>query len=249
MLPVLKAEREYKQLYWKNVWELEEADIGPEDIGMWRVELLTGGKYAASVANFLLSHRDRNYFRTVNTDLLFEMLNQLAINLAVFDSVTQQLFCKTKKDYQGRETGERAEVLSCDKLTEAFQEHKEDRAFIKRNADYLRLSIYMVEIDAYQIGAMWSDVYAEVPETAEGILEEYVMGENLPQLIYHNLEVIFDAIMGEGGQSEGTLKERREFEKSGGYGKLERLRAALNEKTQKHNYKALNSYLAAIWDE
>ena len=249
LLPVLEAEKEYKQLYWKNVWELEEADIGPEDIGMWREELLTGGEYAAPVANFLLSHRDRNYFRTVNTDLLFEMLNQLAINLAVFDSVTQKLFCKTQKDYQGRETGERAGVQSCDKLTEAFQEHKEDKAFIKRNADYLRLSIYMVEIDAYQIGAMWSDVYAEVPETAEEILEKYVMREDLPQLIYHNLEVILDAIIGEDGEEKGTLRENREFEKSGGYGKLGRLRATLNEKTQKHNYKAINSHLAAIWDE
>jgi hypothetical protein len=140
-------------------------------------------------------------------------------------------------------------VQSCDKLTEAFQEHKEDGVFIKRNVDYLRLSIYMVEIDVYQIRAMWSDVYAEAPETVEGILEKYVMREDLPQLIYHNLEVILDAIIGEDGEEKGTLRENRESEKSGGYGKLGRLRAILNEKTQKHNYKAINSHLAAIWDE
>ena len=70
-----------------------------------------------------------------------------------------------------------------------------------------------------------------------------------PALIYHNLEVIFDAIIEEGGEDKGTLRENREFEKSGGYGELDRLRAALNEKIQKHDYKEINSHLAAIWDE
>lgn len=257
LLPVLQGEKEYEQLYWQNVWELEEAYIVPEDIRMWREELLTGGEYAASIANFVLFHRDRSYFRTLNVELLFEMLNELAEDLAAFDAVTQMMFRKTQKDFQGRETGERAAVLSCDILTETFKKYKEDAEFIKRNTDFLRLSIYMMEIDGYRIGAMWADVYAKVPEAAEGILEGYVMREGLPQLIYHNLEFIFEAIFrehsenGEAEEPEGSkeLRESSGFRKVGEVTKLDRLRAALAEKAQKYDYQAINSHLAAIWNE
>lgn len=185
------------------------------------------------------------------------MLNELAEDLAAFDAVTQMMFRKTQKDFQGRETGERAAVLSCDMLTETFKKCKEDAEFIKRNTDFLRLSIYMMEIDGYRIGAMWADVYAIVPEAAEGILEGYVMQEGLPQLIYHNLELIFEAIFGElseNGEVE-ELEGSKELRESGGFRrvgeitKLDRLRAALAEKVQKYDYQAINSHLAAIWNE
>nr|WP_300807613.1 hypothetical protein [uncultured Acetatifactor sp.] len=260
LLPILQREKEYERLYWQNVWELEETEIVPKDIQIWRKELLVGGKYTASIVSFLLSHRDRSYFRTLNVDLLFDLLNELAENLPAFDMVTKMLFRKTKKDFQGRETGERAAVLSCDSLTEAFRKNKEDDKFIKRNTDFIKLSIYMVEIDIDRIGAMWADVYVKTPEVVEGILEGYVMWEGLPPLIAHNLELIFDAIFGEiketGEKAEleepesgGKIKESAAFRKVEELIKLDRLRSVLVERVQKYNYQAINSRLAAIWTE
>mgnify|MGYP006964301523 CR=1 FL=1 len=260
LLPVLQNEKEYERLYWQNVWELEESEIAPQDIQIWRKELLAGGKYTASIANFLLSHRDRSYFRTLNVDLLFGLLNELAEELSAFDTVTKMMFRKTQKDFQGRETEERAAVLSCETLTDAFEKHKEDEEFIKRNIDFLRLSIYIVEIDIYRIGAMWADVHAKVPEAVEGILEKYVMGDNLPPLIDHHLELIFKAIFGElkeTGENEELeelendeeIKESGAGRKAGKFTKLDSLRDILAQRVQKYNYQTINSRLAALWEE
>lgn len=260
LLPVLQNEKEYERLYWQNVWELEESEIAPQDIQIWRKELLAGGKYTASIANFLLSHRDRSYFRTLNVDLLFGLLNELAEELSAFDTVTKMMFRKTQKDFQGRETEEGAAVLSCETLTDAFEKHKEDEEFITRNIDFLRLSIYMVEIDIYRIGAMWADVYAKVPEVVEGILEKYVMGDSLPPLIDHHLELIFKAIFGElkeTGENEELeelendeeIKESGAVRKAGKFTKLDSLRDILAQRVQKYNYQTINSRLAALWEE
>lgn len=232
ILPVLQKEESYAQLYWKNVWELEEKDITMEDIQIWKGELLSGGAYAASVVNFLLTHRDRNYFTKINIDLLFEMLNQLADNLAAFDLVTRKLFGKTQKDSYGRKTREKETALPCDELTERFKQHNEDIEFIKRNKDFLRLSIYMLEIDIYHIRTMWIDVYLKLPEEVEEILKMYVMKKDLPQLIYHNIQLIFEAI----------------FRKIGRNTRLEKWKEALDEKLQKYDYKTINENLASIWN-
>lgn len=232
ILTILKNEEEYTHIYWANVWELEEADITKADIQMWKEELLSDGVHAASVVNFLLTHTDRSYFKNVNIDLLFEMFNFLANDLAAFDSVTQKLFGKTQKDFYGRKGKETAAVLPCDELTASFKENKEDIEFIRRNKDFLRLSIYMMEIDVYQIRTMWVDIYSIAQEEVEDILGMYVIKEHLPQLIYHNIELIFEAVF-------------RKFE---GNEKLEKLKAELDARIQKYDYKAINDDFASIWN-
>lgn len=232
LLTVLKAEEEYTQLYWKNVWELEEADITTEDIEMWREEVLTDGVHATSAANFLISHRDRSYFKRTNIELFFGMLDELAEDLGIFEKVTQKFFRKTKKDKYGSGMGERAGVLSCDKLVDAFNEHKDDAKFIKNNIDFLRLSIYMVEIDASQIGTVWLNAHISVPEVVEKILELYIQQENLPQLLYQNIQIILEAFPDKTGENTSLAK----------------LRTALDEKIRKYDYKAINRSLASVWN-
>lgn len=233
ILPVLQKEPEYMQLYWKNIWELEETDITEKDIQMWKKEFLSGGVHAASIANFLMTHRDRNYFKKVNIELLFEMLNQLAENLSAFDTVTQDMFGKTQKNDYGRRNGKSASVISCDELTARLREKKNDIEFISSRKDALRLSVYMVEIDSVQISNMWIDVYSGVPDVVVEILELYVTREDLPRLIYRNIELILEAILKENGSDT----------------KLGELKVALDKKLRQYDYSTVNKKLASIWEQ
>lgn len=231
-LSILQREDGYEQLYWRNVWDLEEKDITMEDIQLWKNEFLTEGTYVTSVAYFLLERMDRSYFRKINIDLLFEFLNQMADNLETFNYVIQKLFGKKRKDAYGRYNREVATVMSCDDLIKAFKEHSEDIEYLGINKDFLRLTIYMLEIDIDQIRTMWIDIYTTLPEAVEGILRIYIMKEDLPLLIYKNVESILDFII-KGAGSNMRLDELKEM---------------LNDKVPKYNYDLINEKIASIWN-
>lgn len=231
ILPILQAEKGYPQLYWKNVWDLEEKDMTEEDISLWKEEVLSGGSYTTSIVNFLLVHTDRSYFQRINVDLLFEMLNLLAKEPITFDSVMQRLFSKTPNDIFERSTGEEAVIFSCKELKAQFQKHKKEKDFISSARERLRFSIYMVGIDAPRIEAMWAEIYPTAPEEVETIFELYVEDENLPQIIYHNIELLLEAV------SKKSVENAR----------LEELKKTLAERIQKYDYQAINEKLASIW--
>lgn len=231
ILPVLKAKPEYERLYWENIWELEDADILTEDVQMWKREVLENRIYAGRVVRFLLGHQNRNYFRTANIEQLFDILDQLACNLGMFEAITQRLFGKNQKAPYGKNFSRRDSVLPCDELTEWFEKSKQNTEFIVKNRDYIRLSIYMVEIDIYQIRKMWTDIYEKAPEVEIEILKTYVARENIPRLLFHNLKNILEALL----------------EKNVGDAELENLNAVLVEKNKQYDYKAISAGLTDIW--
>ena len=79
------------------MWDLEDKYITPDDVRIWRNEILSIGKNAAAVAGILFRRRDRNYFKNANIDLLFESLDKLADNPVIFEKVIRFFLKKPKK--------------------------------------------------------------------------------------------------------------------------------------------------------
>lgn len=231
ILPVLQTKPEYPRLYWENVWELEDTDVAAEDIQMWKQEVLENGSYADSVVEFLLQRRDRGYFKTVNIEQLFDILDELACDLGMFDAVTQRVFGKTKGGSYGRNLMRQGSVWPCDKLIDGFQKMKQHTELVKKDKDFLRLSVYMMQLDAYQIRKLWSDIYENAPETVIEILKIYAAKENLPRLISYNLASILEVLL----------------KNNAGDTELEKLSAMLTEKNRQYDYNAISASLADIW--
>lgn len=231
ILPFLQQEESYAGMYWDNVWELEEKDIEEKDIGKWQDELLVNGEHAADIVSFLLHHSEKEDFPKLNVELLFKMFNQLAENLEMFHIVTERLFGKKQKDRYEEFQAEQP-MLPCEVVTKEFMEHSEEEDFIKRNKHILQLSIYMVEIDAYQLEDMWVKIYLTTPEVVKNIFDIYLKEQELPPLIYQNLERIFRGIYMKCGRNQ----------------KLECIKQQLDKKVYRYDYSAINADLKSIFE-
>lgn len=231
LLSILKKRNRYIQLYWQNVWDLEDEYITPNDVRIWRNEILSIGKNAAAVAVVLFGRRDRNYFKNANIDLLFESLDKLADNPVLFEKVIRFFFKKTQKDKYGISVSDKGAVCPCDKLISLFNKFKTEEDFLE-SLDLLRLSIYMIEIDRYSIAAMWRKTHCAIPEAVEEVLDRYISDAGLPQLIYCSISLIVDELI---EKSEKNIR-------------LDELRALLDIRQKKSDFNNANERFNSIWD-
>lgn len=232
ILPILRKGKNFSGIYWKNVWELEDDDITSEDVKIWENEFLSGGTNASKIVSFLLSRRNRNYCKKINVDLLFEMLDQLANNIILFAKTMKMMFMKEKQDIYSVINSKKATVLSCNTLIENLNENIGNKEFINKYKDFLRLTIYIMQIDTCRIKKLWSDAYATSAEDVEDILNMYTMKVNLPQLIYYNMKLIFEGIL--------TISK--------GSDKLRKMRSELENNHIKNDYKTINKKINSIWN-
>lgn len=232
VLSFLKKEEGYNQLYWKNVLDLEDADVTSDDVLTWKKEILSRGEYAAAVGRYLIVRTDRKYFKNANIDLLFEALNDLAENPVVFEEVAWNFFRKRKVNKQALILTNKGTVFPCDDLISYFEDHRTTIKITSEKEDYLMLSIYMISIDFHSVEKLWGDIYLESPEYIEAILKKCVIKDKFPQLIYSKIKLIID----------GLIK------KVACNTELKKLGVLLDKNLKQDDYKKINEKFSSIWD-
>ena len=232
ILPIIQKGEDYYQIYWKNVWELEEEDITPEDIKIWNNEFLSCGTNAPRIVSFLLGRRNRNYCKKINVDLLFEMLDQLADNTLLFEKLMKRLFINEKIDKYGIKSSPKETVIHCNILIQNFRKDIGNKDFISENKDFLRLTIYIMQIDTSMIKNLWADIYLTSPEDIEEIVKIYIPKKKLSSLIYYNIQLILDEIISKCQENENLRKIREELEK----------------KHKNFDYSDINKKINSIWN-
>ena len=196
ILPIIEKNSNFKNMYWNNVWNLEDKDITDKDISLWREQFDCKGRYRRNLIKYLLVRRNKNYFKRVTIDLLFEFMDGIADKPGEFDDFIKTFFPITKFDRFNQEIDQKECVFPCNHMVKALTEGLNNHIGEIDYYTFLKLSIYLYGLMPKEIKHLWimaSSCCAKVIETITNeYLHAYMKDHKDPNGVYENINVHLD---------------------------------------------------------
>lgn len=169
--PVIKKLPEYRELYWKYIWDVEDCYLSQYDVELWRKQVLQKRKYRKQVVYELFMRYDCVFFCTMNIGILFELMDILSKNIGEYQSFIREMFRVQKRDKYWFYDQESEAVYHYNDLVEELEFVCEK----EKNGTYrelFKLTIYLYGL--YRSGTieLWKRFYKIAPDNALDILKE-----------------------------------------------------------------------------
>lgn len=190
LLAIIKDGENYEHMYWNNVWALTEEDITEEDIGIWKAQFMQEGKYRSQIARYLLGRSDRDYFKKISIDLLYNILEEISYNLSKYDDLTKLLFAQIEKGKYESNIISSGGVYPCNEIVERIKSGLDNKDKELRYYDLLKLTIFAFEILPCEIMGVWKKAYVDKHDTVIRVLEEYACKKNGSIIEQNILEIM-----------------------------------------------------------
>ena len=194
ILPVIEKNSNFKNMYWSNVWNLEDKDITDKDISLWREQFDCKGKYRRNLIKYLLVRRDKNYFKIVTVDLLFEFMDGISDNPGEFDDFIKTFFPITKVDRFNQEIYQKECVFPCNQMVKVLTEGLNSHICEIDYYTFLKLSIYLYGLMPKEIKHLWIKASSCCAKMIERITNEYLEKEYIPVVVKTNLGDIYHSL-------------------------------------------------------
>ena len=208
ILPIIEKNSNFENMYWNNVWNLEDNDITDKDADLWREQFSCKGKHRRSLIKYLLARRDKDYFKNASVDLLFEFMDEISDKPGEFDDFIKTFFPIRKVDRFNQEIFQKKCVFHCDKMVKALSEGIDDI----KDSDYyifLKMSVYLYGIMPNDIKDLWIKASSCRLELVKAITNEYLLKDYLPVVVKANLRDIYQALdVVTEEECIGSLKQR-----------------------------------------
>lgn len=182
---------EYENLYWENIWDVEDKYITPKDIEIWKGQLISNGPHSVQIVHHLFIRCDKSYFSMANIQVLFKVMDELLLDYTKFDKFIRVMF--------GPERKERYNIISTDKgrvypynnfLKELYSLIEQ---YTDRYREYFYLTIYLYELSTFETQNFWLHLFSELPEIGIGVLSELNLHPRY--LIRGNVKNILEALL------------------------------------------------------
>lgn len=170
LLPILQKTEEYEDLYWKNIWSVEDQYITDEDMQLWRAHILEHGANSIQIVQYLLWRNDCDYFTKVNIRYLMKIFDELSEDSAFYESFLKQCFGRVKYNNYHFEI-ERGSVFPVDNMKKSICEAL-NNGKAKERKDFLKFTSYLMDIAPSEIREIYETLYRKDPEITIEILEE-----------------------------------------------------------------------------
>ena len=194
ILPIIEKNSNFKNMYWNNVWNLEDKDITDKDISLWREQFDCKGRYRRNLIKYLLVRRNKNYFKRVTIDLLFEFMDGIADKPGEFDDFIKTFFPKTKFDRFNQEIDQKECVFPCNQMVKALTEGLNNHICEIDYYTSLKLSIYLYGLMPKEIKHLWIMASSCCAKVIETITNEYLEKEYIPVVVKANLGDIYHSL-------------------------------------------------------
>ncbi|WP_196605404.1 serine protease family protein [Pectinatus haikarae] len=172
LLPILKELPGYEKLYWRYIWGLEDKWFQGDDKRLWKRELIDCKKYSKRIVYDLILKYDCDYFKIININLLFEVLNELAIENSKYSEFLNEMFQIYYKHEYGYSQTESSAACPYNYLLDWLQANVE---YDKWNIDHriiYKLTLYLFDLDCWNTINLWKNLYEFSPDIAIDILKE-----------------------------------------------------------------------------
>lgn len=193
ILPIIEKNSNFINMYWHNVWNLEDNDITNQDVTLWRAQFACKGKYRRRLIKYLLARRNKDYFKKVSVDLLFEFMDEISDNPGEFDDFIKTFFPILKVDRFNQEIYQKECVFHCDQMVKALSEGMDDNRAIDY-CTFLKMSVYLYGIMSKDIKDLWIKASSCMLEMLKTITNEYLSKDYLPIVVKANLGEIYQVL-------------------------------------------------------
>jgi hypothetical protein len=196
ILPIIEKNENFPNIYWKNVWNLEDEDITEQDIADWRAQFRSKGPYRRQLIQYLLVRRNKAYFKKVTIDLLFEIMDELSDNPGEFDEFIRMFFPILKVDRYNQEIYQENCVFYCNQMIKALIDGMDAD---NKNIDYytyLKMSIYLYGIMPKDFTKLWVKALTSRLAVLLKITDEFLEKEYISVVVKTNLEAVYETLSG-----------------------------------------------------
>lgn len=193
LLPWIQECPEYEQLYWENIWNIEDQYLTQEDITKWKAQILYGNPYAPAVVRHLLNRCDDAYFMTANIHTLFEAMDEILPDLGRYGKFIRWMFAPSRNDRHGMDLPGRGRVFPYNNMLEKLSKLLYN--FSNVHKEYFHLTIYLYELDPRETQKIWINIFSINPETAVSLLRN--INRHKRSLIRGNVKDILSALLKE----------------------------------------------------
>lgn len=195
ILPILQQNERYAQIYWENVWNLEDKDFENSDIDKWRNQFLNLEFYSRRIVKFLIRRRNREYFQNVSIDLLFDFMNGLATNPGQFELFVRTFFPTTQYDKYGQPVWQKNRVFHCDQIVHEISEALDEQDDKVDYYDFLKLSVYLYDVMPEEIELVWVKANENYPDEIVNVAESFLKSDEIPKMIGINIRKVLEKII------------------------------------------------------
>lgn len=195
ILPILQQNERYAQIYWENVWNLEDKDFENSDIDKWRNQFLNLEFYSRRIVKFLIRRRNREYFQNVSIDLLFDFMNGLATNPGQFELFVRTFFPTTQYDQYGQPVWQKNRVFHCDQIVHEISEALDEQDDKVDYYDFLKLSVYLYDVMPEEIELVWVKANENYPDEIVDVAESFLKSDEIPKMIGINIRKVLEKII------------------------------------------------------
>lgn len=192
--PIVEKLPEYNDLYWQYIWGVQDDYISQKDVVKWKDQVLQHGSYRCQVVNYLLMRYDCDCFHKLNIRILFELMNEIIVDMGRYRSFIWEMFgVHIKDDYKLRYQDSPKSVYPYNYLVQNLLDciGQEQRNLVYR--ELFRLTIYLFELRHSDTLRLWKDLYQNTPEIAIVMLQE--MNTHDSSLIQGNVKDILEALL------------------------------------------------------
>lgn len=193
IMPLINSGYEYAEIYWNNVFSLEDEDLTDEDIDIWKNQYRKAGKYRTRIAKYLIGRRLMEYFDKASISLFFDILEEVAADPVKYSQTIEMLFPHSEKDGYGIRLMHPQSVFECDEFAIKTAEHI-DKMSDQDCSSRLTLSVYIYSLDIGNMRELWEKAYENNQPLAEKVLKSFVERNELPAILKVNVMLILNDI-------------------------------------------------------
>ena len=156
-----------------------EKNISKKDIFQWK-EMFFNGKYIVELLIYLILKYDTTYFSNVNIKIVFSWFDELSLKDDVkFKRMIRKMFQKTENSSEYLFDLTEGEIWPIDSLIEYIRFWAKNNMELEKIKELLVLTVYLKELDVFEVNSMWIDLYESNRELLISIIEECIIGEGI----------------------------------------------------------------------
>lgn len=194
ILPIIEKNRNFYNMYWDNIWNLEDKDITCRDIYTWREQLDDKGPHRRRLIKYLLARRNKEYFKKATVDLLFEFMDKISDSPGEFDAFIKTFFPMSKVDRYNQEIYQKDCVFCCDQMVRVITSGMDDNNGNLDYHTYLKMSVYLYGIMPNEIKDLWIKASSYCLNIVKVITDEYLEKDYIPIVVRANLADIYQTL-------------------------------------------------------
>jgi len=192
ILPLLVKQSEYEDLYWKHIWELDDKYKSENDCVKFKEQLIMSGQHDKKVIFDLILKYDIDSFPNINIELLFSVLDEMALEINKYERFIKRMFGVSRKSQYYYLGDEPISVWPYNQLLDNLEKYICSNDWNKKHKQIYKLTTYLLELESWQTICMWEKLYKESPKLTIEVISE--MNNHKSSYINGNIKEILENI-------------------------------------------------------